>query len=394
MKTLFDKVNLGRGFVMRNRFMMGPLTNMQSPDYGHMSEAEFRWLEMRTKGGFGMMSTCAANVRPDGASMAGQIGLWQDSHMPQLRRVATAMKAEGNVALMQINHGGLRAQTDVTGANPVGPYAEPDFGGVAMTTAEVRELIQDFVTAAKRAQACGFDGVEVHGAHAQVLSQFLSPQNTRTDGYGGPSLEERSRAMVEVLRLVREACGSSFLLGLRLSTERYEINLEEFRTLSERIMTAGLVDFLDMSLWDCFKSPEDATYRGRPLVEWALDVKRGDSKVGVSGKIRTAAKAQAAVEAGADFVVLGRAAILHDDFPLQAAANSQFEMKPLPVSVDYLHSKCVSDPFIGYLRMWDGFVADSGRGMYTELGTMVTGDDPSCFATGEFAELQAAADTV
>ncbi len=392
MTTLFDPLQFTRGPQLRNRMMMGPLTNMQSPDDGHMSEAEFDWLNMRTTGGYGMMTTCTAGIRADAAAMEGQIGIWQDSHMPQLRRVAEAMKREGNVALMQINHAGLRANPDVTGTVPFGPYAEPATGGREMSTAEIHQVIEDFAIAAKRAEACGFDGVEVHGAHAQLLSQFLDPrQNRRTDGYGGATMEERSRAMTETLQAVRERCRPDFILGLRLSTERYEINLEDFRELSERMMTSGLIDFLDMSLWDCFKEPDDAKFAGKPLIDWALDVKRGNAKVGVSGKIRTAAKCRAALDKGADFVILGRAAILHDDFPQQAAANPDFEMAPLPVSVDYLRSKGVSNRFIGYLRMWDGFVANSGPGMYTEMATMISGVDPSCFAIGEFAEMQAEA---
>lgn len=392
MTSLFDPLDLGRGHVMRNRFMMGPLTNMQSPDNGHMSEEEFRWLEMRTHGGYGMMSTCACIIRQDGMPLEGNIGLWQESHMPQFRRVAEAMKAGGNVAMMQLNHSGLRANPDITGQAPFGPYAEPESGGREMTTAEIHEIIEAFAIAAKRAQECGFDGVEVHGAHAQLLSQFLKEQNVRTDGYGGPALEDRARAMMETLKLIRERCGPDFLIGLRLSTERFEINLDEFKKLSEMIMTAGLVDFLDMSLWNCFKQPDDTTYAGKPLIEWVLDIKRGNAKIGVAGMIRTAEQARQALEAGADFVIMGRVAILHDDFPKQVAANPDFAMAPLPVTVDYLQSKNVSARFIGYLKMWDGFVADSPRGMYTELGTMLAAGadiEPTCFATGEFAEIQA-----
>jgi 2,4-dienoyl-CoA reductase-like NADH-dependent reductase (Old Yellow Enzyme family) len=317
--------------------------------------------------------------------MAGQIGVYDDKHIEPLARIAALMKQRGNVALMQINHGGLRANATITGTVPLGPYAEPEFGGRAMSTEEIRRLIEDYIRAAQRVEAAGFDGVEVHGAHAQIMAQFLDPvRNQRADAFGG-SAENRARLITEVLSGIRQRCGPDFLLGLRLSVERYEINLAEFRALSKRIMVGGFVDYLDMSLWDCFKEPEDRVYHGKALIEWALDVERGKAKVGVAGKIRSAAKARACIEAGADFVILGRAAILHDDFPLRAQVDPDFAMTPLPVSTDYLHSKGVSDPFIGYLKMWDGFVANSGRGMYTELGTMVEGIDPVCFATDEVA---------
>jgi 2,4-dienoyl-CoA reductase-like NADH-dependent reductase (Old Yellow Enzyme family) len=377
MTSLFDPLDLGRGHMMRNRFMMGPLTNIQSPDNGHMSDEEYRWLEMRTHGGYGLMSTCTAMIGPDCAALEGQIGVWLDSHMPQLRRVAKAMKAGGSIAIMQINHSGLRADPSITGQPPYGPYAEPEFGGLEMSTADIHRVIADFAAAAKRAQECGFDGVEVHGAHTQLLAQFLNPENLRTDGYGGPTLEARSRALVETLRAIRDACGETFLLSVRLSTERYEINLGDFLKLSQLLIDSGLIDILDMSLWDCFKQPDDPAFAGKRLIEWALGVNKRDVKIAIAGKIRSGPQAQAALDAGADIVVMGRAAILHDDFPKQVAADPEFAMTPLPVTEDYLRSKAVSNRFVGYLRLWDGFVANSGRGLYTEMGTMVAGDlDP------------------
>jgi 2,4-dienoyl-CoA reductase-like NADH-dependent reductase (Old Yellow Enzyme family) len=318
---------------------MGPLTNMQSLPNGRMSEEEYRWLEMRTRGGFGMMSTCAANVQANSAQLSGQLGIYEEDHLDPLRRIAAEMKAHGNIALTQLNHGGLRSNPEVTGVSPVGPYDDPEWGGRAMTTAEIHELIEDFVRAARRAEAVGFDGVEIHGAHGQIMAQFLDPvRNQRTDGYGG-SLENRARLITEVLSAIRERCRPDFLLGLRLSVERFEINLSEFRTLSEFYMVNGLVDFMDMSLWDCFKEPDEAQYRGRPLIECALDVKRGAARIGVAGKIRTAEKASACIAAGADFVIIGRAAILHEDFPRQVAGDPRFAMRALPVPESYLRAR-------------------------------------------------------
>jgi 2,4-dienoyl-CoA reductase-like NADH-dependent reductase (Old Yellow Enzyme family) len=373
MKSLFDPVRFNRGPGMRNRFMLAPLTNLQSLPDGRMSDAEYHWLSMRTQGGFGATMTCAAGVQKIHKTMHGELGIYDDMHIEPLRRIATKMKAHGNVALTQINHGGLRADPKIIASNPVGPYDDPEWGGRALSTMEIQQLIEDYILAAKRAETAGFDGVEIHGAHGQMLTQFLNPvRNLRTDGYGG-SLEDRSRIITEILHGVRRRCRPDFILGLRLSPERFEIKLSDFRALGERYMTSGMVDFMDFSLWNVFKEPVEEEFKGKPLIAWVADLKRGSALLGVAGKIRDGATAAACIDAGCDLVTIGRGAIIHHDFPTRVAANPQFKSRALPLSVDYLHKEGVSDAFIDYLRRWDGFVAEAGRGMYTDEADMVDG---------------------
>ena len=375
MKSLFDPIRFARGPGLRNRFVLAPLTNLQSLPDGRMSEVEHRWLEKRTHGGFGMMSTCAAGVQPDHRTMQGELGLYAERHVAPLARIAQRMKAGGNVAIVQLNHGGLRCDPRVTGVTPKGPYDEPEWGGRAMSTLEIQQLIEDFVIAAERAERAGFDGISVHGAHGQVLNQFLNPvRNLRTDGYGG-SLEERSRPIRDILRGIRARCRPDFIIGLRLSVERFEIKLGEFRTLAERCMKAGLVDFMDFSLWDVMKEPVEEEYKGKPLIAWVTDLERGDALIGVAGKITTGARAAACVAAGSDYVTIGRGAILHHDFPRRVAADPAFCARALPVPVEHLREEAVTGAFVDYLRRWDGFVADAPRGMYTDVADLVDGSE-------------------
>jgi 2,4-dienoyl-CoA reductase-like NADH-dependent reductase (Old Yellow Enzyme family) len=373
MKTLFDPIRFDHGPGMRNRFMLAPLTNMQSHPDGRMSDAEHHWLSMRTTGGFGATMTCAAGVQPNHSTMPGMLGIYDDMHIEPLRHIASLMKANGNVALTQINHGGVRADPAVIKANPVCPYDDPEWNARALSTWEVQQLVEDYVLAANRADSAGFDGVELHGAHGQMITQFLNPvRNLRTDGYGG-SLEDRSRIIREILTGIRARCRPDFIIGLRLSPERFEIKLGEFRSLGEFFMTSGMVDFMDFSLWDVFKEPAEEEFKGKPLIAWVADLKRGSALLGVAGKITTGATARACIEAGSDFVTIGRGAIIHHDFPNRVAKNADFVAKALPLSVEYLHAEGVSDAFIGYVRRWDGFVAGAGPGMYTYEADMVDG---------------------
>ena len=101
-------------------------------------------------------------------------------------------------------------------------------------------------------------------------------------------------------------------------------------------MTGGDIDFLDMSLWDVFKEPDEAAHKGKSLIEHFAALPRGATRLGVAGKIRTPEEAEAALAAGVDWIMLGRAAILHHDFPNRYAADNRFMTAELPVSRAYL----------------------------------------------------------
>jgi 2,4-dienoyl-CoA reductase-like NADH-dependent reductase (Old Yellow Enzyme family) len=127
--------------------------------------------------------------------------------------------------------------------------------------------------------------------------------------------------------------------------------------VAAELMASGQIDFLDMSLWDVFKEPEEPEMQGRRLVDYFTELDRHGVRLGIAGKIRTPEDAERALDTGVDFIMLGRAAILNHDFPLQYAADPRFEPTQLPVTPEYLEGEGVSPKFVEYLRKWDGFVA-------------------------------------
>lgn len=355
MPALFDSLDFAHGPAMKNRFMLAPLTNLQSHPDGRLSDDEFKWLTYRAKGGFGLTMTCAAHVQRIGQGFPGQLGIFSDDHLEGLTRLATAIKDEGSLAVVQLHHAGNRTPRELVGEAPVCPSDDPDTGARALTEAEVQQLILDFIGAARRAQTAGFQGVEVHGAHGYILAQFLSSEiNRREDRYGG-SLENRARIVFEILQGVRDTCGPDFSLGLRLSPERFGLKLAEIRQVAEQAMTSGLLDYLDMSLWDSFKEPVEEEFQGRTLMSYFTDLPRGSTRLGVAGKITTPAEAQALLDAGADFVLIGRAAILHHDFP-KLARDPAFVPAALPVSRQHLRDEGLGPTFVDYMATWKGFV--------------------------------------
>lgn len=355
---LFEPLTLTRGPGMKNRFMLAPLTNLQSHADGTLSDDEYRWLTMRAEGGFGLTMTCAAHVQAKGQGFPGQLGVFGDEHLDGLTRLAKGIKAHGSVAALQLHHAGNRSPKELVG-DVVCPSDDPDTGARALTLEEVEGLRDDFIAAAKRAERAGFDGVEVHGAHGYIVLQFLSPEiNKREDRYGG-SLENRARLLFEIIDGIRAACRPNFQIGLRLSPERFGVKLAEIREVATEVLRQGKIDYLDMSLWDYAKEPAEDEFKGRTLMSYFTELPRGEVRLGAAGKIMSAADAVKVIEAGCDYVLIGRGAILRHDFPERVRRDADYTSPALPVTVAHLRAEGLGDAFVKYMQGWKGFVSEA-----------------------------------
>ena len=299
--------------------------------------------------------TCAAHVQRVGQGFPGQLGVFGDEHLPGLTRLAAQIKEYGSLAAVQLHHAGMRSPKELIGEAPVAPSDDEATGARGLSTGEVEQLIEDFIAAAVRSEQAGFAGVEIHGAHSYILCQFLSEGlNRRTDRYGG-SPENRARPIKEIIEGIRARCRSDFSLGLRLSPERFDLKLMEIRELARQVLAEGRIDYLDMSLWDYAKLPVDEAHQERTLMGWFTDLPRGDVRLGCAGKVMTPDDARACLERGMDFVLLGRAAILHHDYPKLLAADPAFAPVKTPVSADYLLAEGLGPSFVKYMASWKGF---------------------------------------
>ncbi len=358
MTDLFEPMAFMRGPAMKNRFMLAPLTNTQSHADGVLSEDEARWLTMRAEGGFGLTMTCAAHVQAVGQGFPGQLGVFGDEHLAGLTGLAKSIRSNGSLSSVQLHHAGMRSPRELIGTDPVCPSVNEEFGARTLSSEEVAELIEDFITAAERAEKAGFDGVELHGAHGYILCQFLSAEiNQRDDEFGG-SLGNRARPLLDIIAGIRARCGADFQLGVRLSPERFGVNTLEVRDLAQTLMRSGDLDYLDMSLWDVGKEPVAEDLKGRTLMSYFTELERGDCRLGVAGKVYSAQTARWCLEEGCDFILAGRAAILHHDFPAKVAEDPDFEVVSLPVSEAHLKAEGLGDAFISYMKAWKGFIEE------------------------------------
>ena len=358
MTNLFEPLAFARGPAMNNRFMLAPLTNLQSHPDGTLSDDEFHWLTLRAKGGFGLTMTCAASVQHEGKGFPGQLGIHSDNHIAGLTRLAATIKNYGSVAVAQLHHAGMRSPADLIGTQPRCPSDNDETKARALSGSEVEELTEAFIASAVRAERAGFDGAELHGAHGYMLCQFLSAEINRRDDKWGGSLENRYRLISDIVDGIRSRCRKDFSLGVRLSPERFGLKLAEIRDVAQWLMASGKVDYIDMSLWDVFKEPAETEFQGKSLMSYFTALARGSTRLGVAGKIIGGDDAARVLELGADFAIIGRSAILHHDFPARIKADPHFRPVSLPVTEAYLREEGLGTKFVGYMRGWKGFVAD------------------------------------
>lgn len=349
-------LEFSNGAVMKNRFMLAPLTNTQSHEDGTLSDDELNWLSMRAKGGFGMVMTCASHVQKIGQGFPGQLGIFSDLHREGHKKLAASIQAYDCLAVVQLHHAGMRAPAELIKEKPVSASENEKYGTRALSLNEIEKLKSDFIAAALRAQECGYDGVEIHGAHGYIITQFLSAEyNQRSDQYGG-SLENRARLLFEIVEGIRNACGDDFLLGVRLSPERYGMDVSETKEICKRLIEEDKINFIDLSLWDIFKFSEEEKYKDKPLLEHftALDFK--SVRLTAAGMIRSGKDVINAMKLGLDFITVGRSGILHHDFPKKIVSNPAFEPVKTPVLEEHLRNEGLGEDFIAYMKKWKDFV--------------------------------------
>ena len=358
MNKLNNSIVFPCGLSMKNRFMLAPLTNTQSFEDGTLSDDEFLWLTLRAKGNFGITMSCASHVQEIGKGFPGQLGIFDNKHIDGLKRLTDEIRKYESLSVAQLHHAGMRSPEDIIGESPVCPSADEKTKSRSLSNEEVNFLRDDFINAAIRPKKSGYDGIELHGAHGYILCQFLSSSiNKRVDEYGG-SLENRSRIIFEIIDGIRSECGKDFLLGIRLSAERFGIKLTESKTLCQKLIDDGKIDFLDISLWDSFKDPVEEEHKDKTLLQHFTELNRKEVLLTVAGNIRTGEDVDKIISSDVDFVTIGRAAILHHDFPNKVIENQSFIPIDTPSPKEHLRKEGLSEKFIEYLKVFKGFVEE------------------------------------
>ena len=353
----FQKIHLGP-YLLKNRIVLPPLTRSRSTQPGNIAnELMATYYTQRASAGF--MVTEGTQIEPRGQGYAWTPGIYSPEQIAGWRHVTDAVHAEGNIIFAQLWHVGRVSHTSLqpNAEAPIAPSAiaannvkvfietAPGMGALAdpsmpraLTTAEVKALVQLYAQAARNALSAGFDGVEIHCANGYLVNQFISAQsNQREDEYGG-SLSNRLRFLQEVVQAVAEVVGADHL-GVRFAPL--------FESTEQDRVYMGLVeDDPHTTYISAIKVLEDAgiAYLSIAEADWdhapeLPDSFRQDVRQTFSGRIiyagrYTAERGARLLDSGlADLIAFGRPFIANPDLPERMA--NDWPLNPVDPSSMY-----------------------------------------------------------
>jgi 2,4-dienoyl-CoA reductase-like NADH-dependent reductase (Old Yellow Enzyme family) len=339
-RALFTPLRL-REVELPNRIVISPMCTYSASD-GLANDWHFAHLAKFALGGAGTVFVEATAVEADGGLSRGDVGLWDDRHIPPLQRIARFCKECGSVPAIQLGHAGRKAssQRPWIGNGPLTaddetygdiPWQTVSAGSVPvdlhwpapeqLSVARMVAMVTSWQEATLRAFHAGFEIIEVHMAHGYLLHQFLSAvTNTRTDSYGG-TLANRMRYPLEVARAVREAWPQDLPLFVRISAVDDGWSIDDSVTLALELKALG-IDVIDCSTGGLGRSSQTLRIsRGYGFqVPFAETIKRStDIKTMAVGLIVDPNLADEIVQSDrADLVAIGRGALFDPNWPLHA----------------------------------------------------------------------------
>lgn len=337
---LFSPLKL-RGLVLPNRVVISPMCTYSAVD-GVAGDWHFAHLAKFALGGAGTVFVEATAVQSDGGLSRGDVGLWNDTQIAPLERIAQFCKQCGVVPAIQLGHAGRKAssQRPWIGNGPL-TDADREYGDVpwptvsagnvpvndswpaphALQVSQFEAMRASWREATMRAHRAGFEIVEVHMAHGYLLHQFLSTvTNTRSDAFGG-SLENRMRLPLEIARTVREAWPDDRPVFVRISVVDEGWSQDDSIVLAQRLKQIG-IDVVDCSTGGLGRSPQALRVsRGYGFqVPFSEAVRTGAQVATMAvGLILDPALAEGIIAQGrADLVAIGRGALDDPNWPLHA----------------------------------------------------------------------------
>jgi len=341
-RLLFSPIKIGTMTVPNRIVVPGHYPNMRDPDT-LPGERLIAYWESKAKGGAGMISTGIWGVHKSSPTPV-QVGyeayanltspLQTPDGMDKLKRTAEAIKRHGTRFVVQLWHGGSQAYgATVYGDQLWAPSAVRTFGlsyGTVpheMTRDEIKEVIECFAAEALRCKQAGVDGVEIHGAHGYLFTQFMSPNsNRRTDEYGG-SHEGRMKAVVEVIDAVRAAVGRDFVVGIRVSVDTLAgggYTLDDMKVMAPMMTRGGNLDYITTGagIPPTYFPLGSLMYHAAGLKEVV------DIPVIGGGRVTDPVQAEQILEnRHADLVFMNRALICDPEFPNKAREGRLDEIR-------------------------------------------------------------------
>ena len=342
LSILFEPFRV-KGMKLKNRLVMAPMHTKFASESGEVTDRLIAYLAERARGGVGLIvleNTCIDWVY--GRPMGNPVSIHDDMCRSGLSNIPLAVHRYGAKIVTQLQHTGRQnVRSNIPGGlQPVAPSAvQSNRGGDlprALQEEEIEAIIRMFVEAARRTRQAGFDGVELHGAHGYLLTQFFSPHcNRRTDQWGG-SLANRARFPVEVVRRIRREVGDDFPILYRMSAEE---RIPGGTTLEDTLQLVGMLEQAGVDCFDVSAGIYDSieaiySLYGQPpgaLLPLATAVKRASDRpvIGISRlgwDLEHAA--QAVTDGRVDLVSMGRSLLADPYLPKKHYEGAREEIIP------------------------------------------------------------------
>jgi 2,4-dienoyl-CoA reductase-like NADH-dependent reductase (Old Yellow Enzyme family) len=358
-----SSITLKNGHLIKNRLfksaMSEQLGNKQHNPTQGLATLYSRW----AKGGIGLSIT--GNIMIDRTALGEPKNVVLDEQSDLTPFIKWAKAGQENSAQIwtQLNHPGKQVPNFIC-EEPVSPSAISLSGGLekgfnkprALTEAEIEDIISKFALSAKLSKQAGFTGVQIHGAHGYLVSQFLSPRHNQRDDKWGGSLENRMRFVLSVYQAIRNEVGDDFPIGIKLNSADFmkggfteEDSMEVVKALSK----AG-IDLIEIS-GGTYESPsmvghkvkESTLKREAYFLDYIEKVRKlVDTPLVLTGGFRSSAAMQSALDSGAtDMIGIARTTAVDPDFPNKLIADSTHkqELRTLTTGVKSVDKMAMLD---------------------------------------------------
>jgi 2,4-dienoyl-CoA reductase (NADPH2) len=351
---------------LRNRVVMAPMETLFSAD-GGPSERDVLFYTERAREEVGLVITGGTVAHPTSLVRGRRMLRGYDpATIPAFGRLAAAVHSEGARIIGQLTHRGrdlLAGESDLPswGAT-ASPSLRQPLVPHQMSTSDIKDLVAGFAMSAANLRQAGYDGVEVHAAHGYLLAQFLNPTtNSRRDPYGG-SAESRLRLLLEVVAAVRESCGPSLVVGVRLSASEEVVGgltLADTLVIAEALRAVGGTDYLSLTVGVRGSYVRDMTAAEGVAAPLAAEVRKASRlPILVAQRIVSPAQAEKILSDGqADLIGLARALIADPQWASKAKRGEAQRIRPCVACLQDCRTRtdgvgCVHNPAAGRERQW------------------------------------------